>query len=300
MSATVVIVLAMIVLAGWGVLSQRAGAGREMSRFQPEKTDFFSELGESFNALASGFAENKKRKTTVGYQASKSQREREQQYEDAGLESASERGKFILFRTLSYVAGPLIGALAYLYVIPYYATIITLVCTAAGILLPMMWLKKRATNRTESIQRELPLVLDLTNLGTSAGWDVASALERVTDVLHEEFPNHPLIKEFKKAAWLANSGYTWAEALKRVGVKLNDDTVRRTALALAQAMNQGGDRTSQLDGIAEDAQRIYNASLDKRLAALPVKALLVTMLLMIAYFIILLAPAAVQVKNIME
>lgn len=68
-------------------------------------------------------------------------------------------------------------------------------------------------------------------------------------------------------------------------------------MALGQAIRQGGDRSKQLEGIAEDAQRVYYGELDKRLAALPVKALLATMMLMMAYFIILLAPAVVQIKN---
>jgi hypothetical protein len=122
----------------------------------------------------------------------------------------------------------------------------------------------------------------------------------VIDSLYSEFPKHPLIRELKRARWLAASGYTWEEALKRAGNKLNNDTVKRTTMALGQAIRQGGDRSKQLEGIAEDAQRVYYGELDKRLAALPVKALLATMMLMIAYFVILLAPAVVQIKTSIE
>ncbi|MCB0339260.1 MAG: type II secretion system F family protein, partial [Bdellovibrionales bacterium] len=111
---------------------------------------------------------------------------------------------------------------------------------------------------------------------------------------------HPLIKEFKRGVWAISSGYTWAEALDRINRKIEIDAVRRASLALGQAIKQGGDRTSQLEGIAEDAQRVYYTSLDKRLAALPVKAVLVTLMLMIAYFMIILAPAAVQISGVVN
>jgi pilus assembly protein TadC len=101
----------------------------------------------------------------------------------------------------------------------------------------------------------------------------------------------------RRARHLTASGYTWDEALSTVSQRLGNENVRRTALALGQAIKQGGNRTSQLDGIAMDAQRLYYTDLDKRLAALPVKAILVTMVLMIAYFLILMAPAAVQITQ---
>ena len=122
-------------------------------------------------------------------------------------------------------------------------------------------------------------------------------MDRVIDALSMEFPRHPLVKELKRARWLAASGYTWEEALQKVSEKLGDDTVKRTTLALGQAIRQGGDRTSQLEGIAQDAHRMYYAELDKRLASLQIKGLLVTMVLFLAYILILMAPAAVQIKN---
>jgi pilus assembly protein TadC len=217
----------------------------------------------------------------------------------AGLESPVEQGRFFLIRTVCAILGPGLGLTGYHYLPTYYATLLMITCSAIGLVTPILWLKGKTSGRNEDIQRELPLVLDLTNLGTSAGWDVAASLERVIDVLYKEFPNHPLLKEFKRARWLTASGYTWEEALDRVSKRLVLDSVRRSTLALGQAMKQGGDRTSQLEGIAEDAQRNYYAELDKRLATLPVKVLLITMGLMIAYFIIILAPAAVQIKRIL-
>ncbi|MDZ4784733.1 MAG: type II secretion system F family protein [bacterium] len=216
---------------------------------------------------------------------------------EAGLESAIERGSFVLLKIISYLLGPVVGGISYLYLIPYYATVLTIILTISGLLFPVFWLKSKKRNRNEDIQRELPLLIDLTNLGASAGWDISVALERAIDNLSEKFPGHPLMREFKRARLLATTGYTWDESLARVGKALENDAVRRCTLALSQALRQGGDRTTQLDGIAEDAQRIYYAELDKRLAGMPVKAVLVTMVLMIAYLLIVLAPAGVQVRQ---
>jgi hypothetical protein len=53
-------------------------------------------------------------------------------------------------------------------------------------------------------------------------------------------------------------------------------------------------------GIAEDAQRAYYAVLDKRLAQVPFKALMVTLVLFLTYFTVLLAPAAVGISSTMS
>lgn len=213
-----------------------------------------------------------------------------------GLESSFQQGKYLFFKIVSILAGPLLGSLAFLYWPRYYATIFLLVCSAIGLVLPILWLNSRVNYRTQEIQRELPFMLDLTNLGCSAGWDLGSSLERVIDALNLEIPNHPLIKEFYRSRLMTASGYTWAEALNRAASRLQNDSVTRSTLALEQALKQGGDRTSQLEGIAEDAQRIYYANLDKKLAALPVQAVLITMLLMIGYLTFIMAPTIPNFK----
>lgn len=287
---------------GWIFLGQRRAAKAELGRFSDDPIGLVGETSQQFNSIFAKFAMRQRSKQTLAYhlaKALKSENDMNNKFAAAGLEGATEQGKFLIFRIICFLAGPGLGALTYLVLPRYYATICTLMTSGAGIIIPLLWLRNRAKRRTEEIQRELPLVLDLTNLGTSAGWDVGAALERVIEALNIEFSGHPLIRELNRGRWLAASGYTWDEALKRVAQRLGDDTVRRTTLALAQAIKQGGDRSKQLDAIAEDAQRNYYSELDKRLAALPVKALMVTMLLMCSYMVVLLAPAAVQVKNIM-
>lgn len=279
----------------WNVAVQHRSAGRELARFRGEELSFGKLLLEKFNTLVTALAERGKKDKPGSAQQPD---ERSEKLRRAGLESSEAQGKFLLMRVLCGVCCPALGAITYMHWIPYYATVFTIFMTGLGLAAPILWLKTRTASRTEDIQRELPLVLDLTNLGTSAGWDISAALERVIDALYVEFPDHPLIKELKRGRWLIMSGYTWEEALNRVAMKLGDETMKRTALALAQAIKQGGDRTAQLEGIAMDAQRNYYAELDKRLAALPVKALLITMLLMISYFMILMAPAAIQIKNV--
>lgn len=299
MSWTIFLILIVGTWLGVAIMGQVRGASRELGRFRANGGQVMGEANRFFDKIVAALGNKfgKKQDYSVGAQAKQGAKDASRSLVDAGLESTSEQGKFFLLRTVSYIACPIVGASSYLFMIPYYATITTLLFSGAGILVPMFWLKGRIAGRVEEIQRELPLVLDLTNLGTSAGWDVSSSLERVIDSLYSEFPKHPLIRELKKARWLAASGYTWEEALRRAGTRLNNETVKRTTMALGQAIRQGGDRSKQLEGIAEDAQRVYYGELDRRLAALPVKALLATMMLMIAYFVILLAPAVVQIKN---
>lgn len=293
--------LIILIIAVWGaslLFERKLYLARELGRFSKEPQDVYSQLAEQYRLILAGLGSRSEKKQTVSYQAAQAEKEMTKKLREAGLESPVEQGRFVLIRATCSIGCPVIGMMMYLYLPAYYATIFTLMLTAVGLLVPMFWLNSRAGSRLEDIQRELPLVLDLTNLGTSAGWDTAASLERVIDALSKEFPDHPLLKELRRARWLTASGYTWDEALERVAKRLSSDSVRRCTLALSQAMRQGGDRTSQLEGIAEDAQRSYYAALDKRLAKLPVKVLLVTLGLMVAFFLIILSPAAVQVKRI--
>ena len=281
----------------WMFVEHRLAVGRELGRFRDEPFDLMSQLKQQLQLVVLGLGARKKRKHSVRSLAAKSEKDMARKLHSAGLESVADQGRVFHLRIVCFVAGPVMGLSTYLIFPPYYATLSTLACSAAGILIPILWLKTKIRVRSEDIQRELPLFLDLTNLGTAAGWDVAASMERVIDALHAEFPDHPLFRELRRAKWLTASGYTWNEALDRVGRKLDNDTVRRATLALGQAMKQGGDRTTQLEGIALDAQRSYYSDLDKRLAAMPVKVLMLTMGLLVAYFLILLAPAVVQMKS---
>lgn len=216
----------------------------------------------------------------------------------AGLGSDAGRGQYLFLRLISGLAFPLIVVAAYQSLSAYYATVTTITSLGLVVVLPQYWLKLKIERRKEAVRRELPLFLDLTNLATSAGLDVSAAIDSVIQALEPEYPSHPLVEELSKARWLSNRGYTWGESLERVSKKLDDEGVTRAMRSLRQAIEQGGNRISQISGIAEDAQRSFYASLDKRLAAVPFKALMVTLVLFLTYFTVLLAPAAVGVSAI--
>lgn len=297
MSPTLLLIIGASGWVGYLVLGQRRGSGQLNRLSGGQQTSFAGELSRFFNGFAGKFAKQQSNQLTISAQISKKEKDRQKKLKGAGLESAQAQAKYMIFKTVSLIGFPLLGSVAYLHLQLYYANLLMVFATGSGLLLPMFWLSTRTKKRTEDIQRELPLVLDLTNLGTSAGWDVASSLERVVDALYPEFQDHPLIKELKRARWKAASGYTWEESLEGVAQKLNNDTVRRTTLALSQAIKQGGDRSKQLESIAQDAQRIYYSELDRRLAALPAKALLVTMMLMFGFFGLLMTPVVTGIKE---
>lgn len=299
MSPILLMILVVVVL---GVLAWRGAAiqrlhQRELGRFAAvapvEDLSWEKKLDRWFETLGRRLAAKK----TVQIHNKHTDKNMNDRLRTAGLETISDQGKFLFIRLICFIAWFFVVAIAWSNFSTYYATVASVFSIGLLILAPYLWLSRKSKGRLEDIQRELPLVIDLTNLATSAGWDVAAALERVIDALAVEFPKHPLIKELKRARWLATSGYTWGEALERVAKKLNEDSVTRVTLALVQAMEQGGDRSSQLGGIADDAQRTYYSSLDKRLASIPVKALIIMVILFLTYFVMLLAPAATKLGD---
>ncbi|MCC6219892.1 MAG: type II secretion system F family protein [Deltaproteobacteria bacterium] len=217
---------------------------------------------------------------------------------EAGLEKASDHGRFVLIRLGCYLSWPLLVIFACFNFSTYYASVTAIFGFAFVVVMPHLFLSRKIVGRKEDIQRELPLVVDLTNLATSAGWDISVALDKVVEAVALEYPRHPLIKELRKAHWLAQRGYTWSEALEWVAKRLREEeSVSRVMFALIQAMEHGGDMTQALAGIAQDSERSYYAGLDKRLAAVPGKALVITMVLFLCYFAILLAPAATGLRG---
>jgi Flp pilus assembly protein TadB len=293
----ILIVIGMLIGLGWKAVSIQKMHHRELGRFSAtivhEEVSFEKKIDRWFEMLGRRVLARK----SVKASAQLAEKNMNEQLKMAGLESVTDQGKFLLVRLLCYLSWPIIALIAWRQFPAYYATVTSIFSFAIVVIAPHLYLSRKSIGRIEDIQRELPLVIDLTNLATSAGWDVGAAFENVIDALAPEFPKHPLFKELKRARWLANSGYTWQEALDRVSKKLNDDTVTRVSAALVQAIDQGGDRSQQLSGIADDAQRTYYAALDKRLAAVPVKALIIMVILFLTYFVVILAPALVGITN---
>jgi pilus assembly protein TadC len=282
----------------WTVFSARSIRVRELGRFRETEPSVLKDAYAQIDQLALSFdvgaVEDLPRRAGL----SAADKELAHSLARAGLESALARGRYVLARNLCWLVFPISGLAGYFWLPAYYATLWTLMIGSAGILMPLLWLRAKTRDRVEEIHRELPLLLDLTNLGTSAGWDVVASLEKVIDGLYAEFPDHPLVREMKKGRWLTASGYTWNEALEKISERIGDETVTRTMTALGQAITQGGSRSRQLESIALDTQRGYYHRIEHRLASLPLKVVLVSVVLMISYFVILLAPALVQMSAV--
>ena len=216
--------------------------------------------------------------------------EEERRYSAA--EKSREEGKFQALAVISWLS----WIVAFAFICSNFATFYiwpsVVLSFIAIVILPPHLLKQSQLRREELIQRDLPLFVDLLNLTIRAGRDLASALEEVIAVLASECPKSVLYRELKRAQWLVSKGYTWPECLERMADKLNQQEVARLAFVVASAFENGGDRSLQLNGIALDAQGNYYSALDRRLAGVPLKALLVTLGLFFAYFAILLAPSA--------
>lgn len=295
---TVLIAVVLLAWFIWMFLDQRLIEIREKKRLRAgTNRGTFGQMQHRFEQFLERIGAKAKPDAIVNLKQTKKLEEMSKKLQRAGLESGAEVGKYHLLKLVCYTVLPVLGALGFLKLGTYFATILFLIVSIVSLFLPELWLRAKRNHRNEEIERELPLLIDLLNLGTSAGWDTGASLEKVIDALAVEYPSHPLIKEFRKARWLATSGYSWFEALERVGDRLESDAVRRATLAISQAIKQGGDRTSQMQGIAEDAQRVYYSELDKRLAALPMHAVVVTVLTLAGYMLIIMAPAVVQLQQ---
>jgi Flp pilus assembly protein TadB len=211
----------------------------------------------------------------------------------AGFDSGANKTVLIALRILACVSW-LLAVISAWKNMPRHYTLVVAICGLIG----LVWLHNLYVNRLTAtrrllINRELPLLVNLVNTGISIGWNVPTAIGRVTDALVKEYPFHPLIGELKRACWLTTTGYTWPEALERVERRICEDSVSRTCRAFALSLLKGGDRSGQLEKTAEDAWRNYASAVDRQLMAVPVQAFMVIFLLCLVSLALLIFPGAI-------
>jgi len=203
--------------------------------------------------------------------------------------------KLALMAALSLVCG----------VVPYacgllalpWALCATTVGSAAGLLVPGMWLHWRVRQRQRELRRALPDFLDMLVLCLEGGISLSAALPRVVGEIVQVHAT--LGAELTITQQTANLGLSVGDAFKQLGERSGLGEVKDLASVVLQSERFGASLAKTLRTHA-DAYRIDRQQQAEELAQKASVKILFPMLLFIfpAIFVVLLGPAAYQIAQL--
>lgn len=110
-------------------------------------------------------------------------------------------------------------------------------------------LHEKAKSRVNSIERQLPAILDLMAFAVAAGEPVLLAMRRISSSC-----NGPLVDELRRMVHTVNSGEGLVLALDQLQADLGSDAVTRATHALSLALERGTPLAQVLRAQATDAR----------------------------------------------
>jgi len=189
---------------------------------------------------------------------------------------------------LGGIIGCLVGALCN---IQLQVKPVILLFVAAGMYMPIIWLRSRVRDRQFNIQRDLPYALDLLTISVEAGLDFTEALTRIVKKLGAT----PLAMELGQTLRDIRLGRTRAQALRELSRRVDVPELNSLVSALIQADQLGSGLGPILR--AQSAQlRVRRSQRAEKLAMeAPVKILLPLILFIFpTIFIMIFGPIVLK------
>lgn len=164
--------------------------------------------------------------------------------------------------------------------------------------IPPLFVSMKAGDRRIDIERGLPDVLDMLNMGVSQGLTVPQSLRRITA---EIAPAHPaLAQELQLVNRQAEMG-SLPQALRNFGQRIDSPEVGSFTALLMQSETTGTSISHALSEYSDSIRSSLKERADARANAASFKLLFpVALCLMPSVFLFLLGPAIVEMSNFFE
>jgi tight adherence protein C len=177
--------------------------------------------------------------------------------------------------------------------LPFNQKLLTLVLlVGGGFLGPDAWLNRKMEERSDSILRQLPDILDLLVISVEAGLGFDQAMARVVATV----PG-PLSDEFQRMITETRVGVARKEAMRNLRERTDVDELRGFLLAMMQADSFGVSIARVLRVQAEEMRIKRRQRAQEKAYAAPVKLVGPLMLLIFAFLTILLGPAGLRISD---
>ncbi|HEY7660282.1 MAG TPA: type II secretion system F family protein [Actinomycetota bacterium] len=162
---------------------------------------------------------------------------------------------------------------------------VPILCVPCGWLayrMPDIALSRRARARLSAADREVPVLLDLLAVATSAGLAPQLAFRRAVDAAEG-----PLADELRPVVDATDLGARWRDELRAVADRLNLPDLRRVVGALMRADALGSSLAEEVTRLAGDVRESRRVRATERARAAPVKMLFPLVFLVLPAFLLL-------------
>jgi len=148
--------------------------------------------------------------------------------------------------------------------------------------IPGIALDRRARRRRSAADREVPVLLDLLAVATSAGLPPQLALRRAVDAAEG-----PLAEELRAVLRATDLGGRWRDELGVASARLGLPDLDRTVGALTRSEALGSSLAEEIGRLAADVREARRAAATERARAAPVKMLFPLVFLVLPAFLLL-------------
>lgn len=148
--------------------------------------------------------------------------------------------------------------------------------------IPDIVLARLARRRVAAADREIPVLLDLLAVATSAGLPPPLAFRRAVDAA-----TGPLADELRSVINASDLGGRWRDELNRVGERLDLPDLRRLLGSLARTDAVGSSLAEEVAHLTSDVREVRRAAAAQRARTAPVKMLFPLVFLVLPAFLLL-------------
>ena len=220
--------------------------------------------------------------------------EMEQRLASAGMNTTWTAEKVLTVKAIGLVIGTAISAWCFSKGITSKLNLAGfLIAAPLGFFLADILIKNAATKRQAMVLRSLPDFLDQITVGVEAGLGFDAAMARSA-----KSNEGPLAEELLRTLQHVQAGLSRAEALRGLANRNKVIELRQFVAAILQAEQFGIPMAQVLRVQAQEQRRKRRQRAEEKAMKLPVKVLFPLVLCILpALFVVLIGPAALQIKN---
>lgn len=164
--------------------------------------------------------------------------------------------------------------------------------------LPGLWLACRASQRTAEVERGLPDLLDILNMGVSQGLPMPSILFRIAPEIQEA---HPALAQELSMIRQQSHVCTMDHGLEEFAQRFDSEAIRSFSSLLIQSQATGTSLSKALQEYSDNFRAVLRQRIDTRANEASFKLLFPTTLCLLpAVFLFLLGPAIVDIADFLD
>jgi tight adherence protein C len=197
------------------------------------------------------------------------------------------------YRLLGLVLFALLALAAASGASPGLALVTVVVSATIGWLAPLLIVRRRARTRLESIERELPDLIDLLVVTIEAGAGLAASLQLATQKMHG-----PLASELRLTLQEQRMGRSLAEALQGMLGRADTPGMRSFVRSVTQGESLGVSIGRIMRNLADEMRKRRRTSAEEQAQKAPVKMLFPLVFLILPCLgIVILGPAIFRISD---